>query len=204
MLALPLWVSRGAELASLPRRRPVLVYFALLGVGYLAVEVSLLHRLTVFLGHPTYSFVVVLATMLVASGVGALLCERGAESREAPRLLGVLAAITALLVAYAAVYDVLIDYMWLGLWLRIAVAVALLLPAGFLMGMCFPLGMCLARRLDHRLVPWGWGVNGAFSVLAPIAALVISLNFGLTYALLAGTLCYAIAALLVRSLQPAR
>ncbi len=201
MLVIPLGLTRGVELASLPHRRRVLWYFALLGLGYLVVEVSLLHRLTVFLGHPTYSFVVVLATMLVGSGAGSLVCERGAGAALGARLERVLVATSLLLVGYAALYARLCDYMWLELPIRIAVAVALLLPPAFLMGMCFPLGMALARGLDSRLVPWGWGVNGAFSVLAPIAALVISLNFGLTYALLSGTLCYAVAALVVRGVQ---
>ena len=202
MLVLPLWLTRGHELRALPRRRPVLAYFALLGIGYLVVEVSLLHRLTVFLGHPTYSFVVVLSTMLLASGLGSLVCERGAAGRELPRLRRILAATTLLLVAYAALYATLIDLMWLALPVRIAVAVAVLAPPAFLMGMCFPLGMSLAARIDHRLVPWGWGVNGAFSVLAPIAALALSLNFGLTAALLCGTLCYAAATLLAGKLEP--
>lgn len=202
VLVAPLLVARGTGLASLPGRHGVLAYFALLGLGYLVVEVSLLHRLTVFLGHPTYSFVVVLATMLVASGLGSVASGRAQGERAAARLRRVLLAATALLVGYAGLYRALIDYMWLSLPLRIAVAVALLVPPGFLLGMGFPLGMSLARRLDHRLVPWGWAVNGAFSVLAPILALVISLNFGLTYALLAGTLCYAGAGVLVRSLEP--
>jgi spermidine synthase len=202
MLVLPLWLTRGGELRDLPRRRPVLGFFALLGVGYLVVEVSLLHRLTVFLGHPTYSFVVVLATMLLASGLGSLGCERLAAGREAAFLRRVLLATTLLLVGYAALYARLIDAMWLSLPARIAVAVLVIAPPAFLMGMCFPLGMSLARRADRRLVPWGWAVNGAFSVLAPIAALALSLNLGLTAALLCGTLCYAFAALLVRSLEP--
>jgi hypothetical protein len=181
----------------------VLAYFAMLGIGYLVVEVSLLHRLTVFLGQPTYSFVVVLATMLLASGLGSLVCERGAAGRELERLRRILLATTLLLAGYAALYAKLVDAMWLSLPVRIAVAAFVLAPPAFLMGMCFPLGMSLARRLDRRLVPWGWGVNGAFSVLAPIAALALSLNFGLIAALLCGTLCYALAALLVSRLEAA-
>jgi hypothetical protein len=89
--------------------------------------------------------------------------------------------------------------MWLSLSQRILVAVAIASPPAFLMGFGFPLGIRLAGRTDRRLVPWGWGVNGAFSVLAPIAALVFSLNLGLRATLLIGTLCYAFASLFVRS-----
>lgn len=48
--------------------------------------------------------------------------------------------------------------------LRIAVALGLLFPAGFFMGMAFPIGMKWANRKDADHTAWLWGVNGAASV----------------------------------------
>src|SRR5207244_98341 len=54
---------------------------------------------------------------------------------------------------------------------RIAAAVAMLAPAGFFMGMAFPLGMEVASRRSEGLTPWLWGINGAMSVCASVVAL---------------------------------
>ncbi|MFQ5529082.1 MAG: hypothetical protein ACE5FP_01910 [Gemmatimonadota bacterium] len=72
----------------------------------------------------------------------------------------------------------------------------------FLMGMCFPMGMQIARTFHPHLVPWDWGVNGEFSVFASILALVIALNLGLKDAILGGVLCYLVALAVIASLVP--
>ncbi|NIU62873.1 MAG: spermine synthase, partial [Pseudomonas stutzeri] len=46
------------------------LYFAALGVGFMAVEVAVIQRFSLFLGYPTLSLTVTLATLLLAGGVG--------------------------------------------------------------------------------------------------------------------------------------
>lgn len=198
VIILPLYLRSGSALRGTQGRTLVLAYFALLGLGYLLVEISLIQRLTVFLGHPTWSFVAVLSTMLCASGVGSRLSER---LPQGPRALAlVLLGIAALVVVYVLlVYDRFIDLMWLSRGLRLLLSVTVVGAPALLMGMCFPIGIQIARRRSPVLVPWAWGVNGAFSVLAPILAIVLSLNFGLKTTLAAGGLCYAFGLLLVVS-----
>lgn len=192
VVILPLYLRSGAALRSTHHPTATLAYFALLGLGYLLVEISLIQRLTVFLGHPTWSFVAVLSTMLCASGIGSRFSER---LPQAPRsLVAVLVSVATLVAFYVlVVYDQFIDLMWLSRSLRVLLAVAVVGVPGFLMGMCFPIGIQIARRRNPILVPWGWGVNGAFSVLAPILAIALSLNFGLKLTLTSGGLCYAAA-----------
>ena len=62
--------------AVLPRKGRSALYFASLGFGFLFFEITLLQRLTLFLGYPTYSLTVTLASLLIFTGVGALLSER--------------------------------------------------------------------------------------------------------------------------------
>lgn len=196
VIILPLYLRSGSALRGTHGRTLVLAYFALLGLGYLLVEISLIQRLTVFLGHPTWSFVAVLSTMLCASGIGSRLSER---LQQEPRALAyVLLGIAALVVVYVlVVYDRFIDLMSLSRGLRLLLSVTVVGAPALLMGMCFPIGIQIARRRSPVLVPWAWGVNGAFSVLAPILAIVLSLNFGLKATLAAGGLCYAFGLLLV-------
>src|SRR3989304_7656814 len=51
-------------------------YFACVGVGFVLIEVSLLTRFTLPLERPPLAFAVVVATLLLSSGVGSLLSER--------------------------------------------------------------------------------------------------------------------------------
>src|SRR5262249_40288767 len=81
---------------SLRRHGPHLLYFAAIGLGFMFVEVSLLQRLTIFLGHPTYSLTTILFALLTAGGLGSFLSSR-LESVYGSRLmllLGLLAAVT--------------------------------------------------------------------------------------------------------------
>lgn len=190
----PLWLRPDLAIRNIAQRTRYLLYFAAIGVGFMLVEISLIHRLTVYLGHPTYSFVVVLFSILLASGFGSLLSER----IPLVRLPAILAAIVALVGVIAlAVYDRLTTLMWLSFPLRVLLSVALLLPIGLLLGMCFPLGIRWARQAHDHLIPWAWAVNGVFSVFAAAASLVVAINFGLKTMMLAGAACYLANILLV-------
>src|SRR4029453_17057536 len=52
------------------------VYFALIGIGFMMVEIALLQRMSVFLGHPTYALSVVLFSLILWTGVGSMASER--------------------------------------------------------------------------------------------------------------------------------
>ncbi len=186
---------RGAAASREERlaRRWLLTYFACLGAGYMLIEIALVQRLTLFLGHPTYSFVVVLTTLLLASGLGSLFSGRRSQHPPAGHLIRVLPIVVLLLGLLLLVYSQIATAMWLPFAWRVVVTVLLLAPPAFLMGMCFPLGIQMARRVEERLVPWCWGVNGAFSVLATSAALVLALHLGLKFTIGAGIACYLLA-----------
>lgn len=171
-----------------------MAYFAAIGVGFMLVEISLIHRLTVFLGQPAYSFVVVLSSLLLFAGIGSAVSGFLSIRSGLP---SVLALIVAAIVLYGIfTYDALIELMWLSVTARIATAVALIAPIGFGLGMCFPLAIRQLSRLHEEAIPWAWGINGAFSVFASALSLVIALNLGLKTMLFTGAVCYA-AALLV-------
>ena len=48
-------------------------YFALIGLGFMFVEIGLLSRLSVFLGHPTLALAVLLGGIILFTGMGSLL-----------------------------------------------------------------------------------------------------------------------------------
>ena len=83
--------------------------------------------------------------------------------------------------------------------MRIAVAVATLFPLGILLGMPLPGGMRLLSSRTPDLVPWGWGLNGAFSVVGATLAVFIAMNWGFSVTLFTATGVYALAALTLQT-----
>src|SRR5207237_10653868 len=51
-------------------------YFLLLGTGFMFVEIALVQRFSLFLGHPVYSFSIALFAIILSTGAGSLLSER--------------------------------------------------------------------------------------------------------------------------------
>ena len=198
---LPLYLRSGSGIREAPHRFRSLGYFAMLGTGFMLIEISLIQRLTVFLGHPTWSFVVVLSSVLFCSGLGSQYSSRW--SRPEPRVLSrVLAGLTMLLLFVAVVvYNQLIDLMWLSKPARVLVSVSITGVPAFFMGMCFPLGIQIVRQFHATLVPWGWGTNGAFSVFASVLSIVLALAVGFRTSMLLGVACYAVAYFLIRGLE---
>lgn len=180
-----------ADRAALAGSGPLLAFFAMIGMGFMLVEISQMQRLIVLLGHPTYGLSVVLLALLLSAGAGSY------STRWAPRAAPVrLVVLLGLLVAFGAWTPSIIQQFRASVApVRIAAAVGVLLPVGLFMGMAFPVGMRLASARSPALTPWLWGVNGATSVCASVLAVIIALFFGISRAFWAGTACYALAAL---------
>jgi hypothetical protein len=60
-----------------------------------------------------------------------------------------------------------------------------------LLGMALPGGMRLLSTARQDIVAWGWGINGAFSVVGATLAIFIAMNWGFSITLLAGGVVYA-------------
>ncbi len=182
------------EKSALKGSRAFFLFFAAIGFGFMLVEISQLQRLTVFLGHPTYSLSVVLFALLLSGGLGSYTTWRIDGNRivgsGARRLLFLLLA----LFIFGTVTPFAIDAFRGSVTpLRIFVATAVLFPLGFFMGMAFPLGMKIASGKPASLTPWLWGINGATSVCASVLAVVIALGSGISVSFWTGTACYAVA-----------
>ncbi|MDT8441773.1 MAG: hypothetical protein RQ723_08930 [Desulfuromonadales bacterium] len=193
-LLLPLLLWRRAALRSAGSLQRV-VYFSCLGLGFMFIEIGLLRRFILFLGPPIYSLAVILCSLLVFSGIGALLSGRCPREKIDRRLPQVLLALVLLSLLYVYGLPALLQ-PWLGMpvAVRCLIAGLLLAPLGLLMGMPLPLGMRLFHR-DSQAVPWSWGVNSATSVLGAILAVVVAMNAGFTATLLAGAAIYLLALL---------
>jgi hypothetical protein len=82
--------------------------------------------------------------------------------------------------------------------IRIIVAIAILLPIGVLLGMPLPGGVRLLATSRPDIVPWGWGMNGAFSVIGATLAIFLAMNWGFSITMLAAAAIYAMATVTLR------
>ncbi len=167
-----------------------MLYFAALGLGFLFIEIFLIDRASFWLNDRTGAFAFVLTFMLICSGIGSLLAER----------VGGVAVPAAIVVLWCG-------FAWFGLpdlilatldWpyaARVALLLAVLAPAAIALGMPFPLGLAAAARAGGGFLPWAWGLNGAFSVVATPLANLLAVQEGYDRVLLAAGLLYVVAIL---------
>ncbi|HKR29898.1 MAG TPA: hypothetical protein VJT08_05450 [Terriglobales bacterium] len=183
--------------ASYPRILP-LCYFIAIGLGYILVEITLIQRFVLFLGHPTYALTVVIFLLLLASGAGSLTARRWMPRVQTlrPVLLAIVAGVGAYLALLPLILKSLVGVPFL---LKLLISGALIVPLGFLMGMPFPTGLRLLDQNSSRhdgMCEWAWAMNASASVLGSVLAMVIAIHFGLNVTLFCGALAYAFAVLL--------
>ena len=80
---------------------------------------------------------------------------------------------------------------------RIFLSAVLIFPLGFFMGMPFPIGMSLILPEEKRFVAFAWGVNGFFSVIGTVSAIILAMMFGFRFVFILGAFIYLIAMILV-------
>jgi hypothetical protein len=154
------------------------LYFAALGLGFMLIEIALMQKLVIFLGHPTYALSLVLVSLLASAGLGSLLAGRIAVVGRRHLLWILLAIVAVVLLNVLAVNHLLPLLLGAPLWARMLVVVLLLVPTGLALGMPFPTGMRAVEARCPQLVPWGWAVNAFFSVFGSIFCIVLSMAIG--------------------------
>jgi hypothetical protein len=162
------------------------------------VEVALLQRFVLLLGHPVYSLTVTLFSLLLGTGAGSYLSRSFTDARLRVTLVRALTGIILVALVGILVLPPLIELViQTPRAARIALAVLILVPAGALMGIPLPAGVRLLSARQPSLVPWAWGMNGALSVMGATLAVFIAMNWGFSVTLAAGAAVYGLAALLV-------
>ncbi len=201
LILLPLLFRRrrpGAPRQSRRIRWRIFGYFAMLGLGYLFVEIPLMQHFILFLGHPIYAFAAVLFAILLFSGLGSMISVRLSLPRTLIALIG---AIILYPLVLPFVFQLLLGQ---SLGLRLLVSVLSLAPLGFLMGVPFPKGIEIIGGLAPDLVPWAWGINGCTSVLASILSTMLAISFGFSRMLVGASVAYVVALGVIYPLSPKR
>jgi hypothetical protein len=194
----------------LPRQKHVLAflwYFLCLGAGYIVIQVALIQKFVLLLGHPAYALTVIVFSMLVASGAGSYFSGNVVAGADA-NLMRVLVAIAVVVagLAFGASLLTATAATW-PLLAKMAITAIAIAPAAFLMGMPFPSGLRRLEGLHPPSVRWAWSLNAAASVLGSVGAIFLAIYIGLRATLLIGAalyLCATVVILLTRTPPPKR
>jgi hypothetical protein len=200
LIILPAIVKKETKNMPVKGNIRIFVYFGMIGLAFLLVEMPMIQQFILYLDHPTYAMAVVLFSLLLFSGFG---------SRWGIKIMSVSAALLILLVFLTGWLFLLpaLLYATLGfpLTVRISVSIISVAPIGFLMGIPFPAGlewMWKSALFDEKnfaeeMVAWLWAVNGSTSVIASILSSLLSLSFGFNRTFAVGMICYLVAWIMV-------
>jgi hypothetical protein len=190
-------ISKRNQSVQKVNRWQILVYFGMLGLGFLFVEIPLIQRSILLLGHPIYAFSIVILAILSFSGLGSSF----ARVNWLPRKWVFLA-----LVLMALLTPLIFNWLKIGAlgWpfgIRVLLVILALAPLSVLMGLPFPLGLAWLEKMnakaDHMsLIPWAWAINGCVSVVSAVLAAIFAISFGFTFVLITGAAAYAVAGVL--------
>jgi hypothetical protein len=191
LLIIPLVVStRGSRKPGFSR----IIFFFAIGTGFMFVEIYFIKRFVILVGDPVISFTIVIAGILFFSGLGGIWAHK-----KPPHNLRIpLAILFLLLVLETVIFELLLlDILKASTGMRCVILFLFLLPAGFWMGLPFPLGM---RYLLDTPVEraYAWSVNGCASVLSAILATQVAMSWGIPQVAAAGAFAYVTALWVIR------
>ena len=192
---LPLILIKGEQGRSPLRKGKILLYFSLLGLAFMFIEMGYIQKFILLLTHPIYALALVLFTLLFFSGIGSLLSSRIGEGCRWIPFIGI--------VFFSCIYGIFLDallkiFLPYPLLVRCIVVVFLLAPLALFMGMPFPIGLQLVSDKQSSYIPWVWGVNGVASVIAPVLGSLLSVCLGFHVLMLLSLLLYGLAGWIIR------
>lgn len=170
-----------------------LLYFLGIGFGFLTLEIALIQRYVLYLGHPIYAVTIVIFSLLLGGAIGSFLSEKWTGARLTPQihsraLLIILGLALIQTVATPALFEMTQGWPWSA---RAIVSITLLASLGVALGVGFPFGIARLRaELGTSAIAWLWGVNTVCSVLASALAVMIAIHYGYTVTLLFGAASY--------------
>ncbi len=182
---------RFVEKDGTKKKRYILVYFSLIGTAYFFIEMPLIQKMGLFLGHPAYSFSVIIAGLLISSGMGSLFSDRLFPVRKS--VFTACVFIVTIMVFYIFFMDrVLFTFIEKPVEIKIFITLFFLFPLGFFMGIPFPCALSSLKK-DHASLSWAWGINGFSGVVSILSAALFAILLGFDFVMAVAMICYAAA-----------
>ncbi len=178
----------------------VLVYFSCLGSGYIILQLVFIQIFMKLIGYPLYAYTTVVFTFLFAAGLGSLMSEKFRlieTQRWWVPFVGVVISALLLLFYQQVLFDMFLQYSTIA---RIIIAILMIFPLAFFLGMPFPLGILAVQYKPEGTVAWAWAFNGLFTVVGGIFCAIFSVYFGFRATMLVAVGIYILALVMYRYL----
>ena len=203
LIIVPLLFIRLPGRHRADRLATLLFYFAAIGFGFMFIEICLIQKLVLFLGHPSYSVTVTLFSILIFSGLGSMFARRF-DVRALKTPLVVFVPVLLAVIFYGGYMDRALEAFHTGaLWMRFVLTALILAPGSFFMGMPFPSMIRTMQSREEQLIPWAWAVNAFTSVAASVLTVFLAIQYGFHQVLYMGGIAYC-AAMIVYFLRAFR
>ncbi len=196
-IMLPLYIFKRKNL-HFPYTGRFFSYFFCLGLGFLFIEIPLMHKFVIFLNHPIYAFSAVLSGILIFSGLGSI-SSHALNTHIGFKKILLLLCIGILIYMFFldSIFNSMLDKSFP---IRLFASLIIIAPLGFLMGIPFPTGIEMVNVFSPGLTPWVWGINGFASVLSSIIALMVAMKYGYTSVLMLACIMYLLSLLFITRL----
>ena len=208
VIVLPLWFRRRASAMALTpttaaaratERPPALEHLlvaALLGLGFMCLELSLAQRMTLLCGRPAVAFAAVVGGMLLGAGLCGFAVARSGRTVRLEVALG-LSAVGAVVSMVAPQFLDSVGVLTLSSFARAAVAAAASAVLAAPLGLGFPGLVADASRRSPSAAPWLYGLNATVSVGAAALHAGLAPAVGLMGTTVVAAACYALGAVVV-------
>ncbi len=195
LIILPLSFSAKRR-AVTKTRTPVcyFIYFAFLGSGFISLELTLMQRVSAFIGIPTYGFFATVCAFTLSMGLGSLVAGKLPKGWIKRGICLIVMLMGTILIAYHQLWPGIIKN--LAHWEtahKIILSLIMLSPIGFLAGMPFVFGIRLLNRSDDGTVAWMWAINATTSTMGSVLVAMAWLLWGYTKTTTLGWSFYLVA-----------
>ena len=169
----------------------LLMFFASLGFGYIVFEIGAMQLVSVYIGDPMYSLPLILASLLVSTGIGSAISVKFSHVSSLSVIRIASISIAAAIVLWVVFMHIIqpLTLNW-GIVARATIVIVSIIPVGILLGIPFPTAIKEVDNYSSHFVPWAWGINGVTSVLASVVAIIVAMRVGFTVAILSASIAY--------------
>lgn len=182
------------------KKWPFLYYFAVLGIGFIMIELCLMKQFVLFLGYPAISISLIISILLFFTGVGSFISEHfQGKIKSSLKIVFPLIFLVnmGLMFLIPKIFPVFLGSHFA---VKVVITVLLLFPLGIVMGMPFPLGLLLVHERSKNLVGWVWGVNGFATVVGSVLTVLMALYWGFSSVLIFASIFYLSALLFLKEM----
>jgi hypothetical protein len=187
---------------EIPKRLyfPPLIYFSLIGLAFMFIEITFVQKFILFLGEPVYSFSCVLFAILLFSSLGSRCSEFMVKFDGKLYLIkGAYIVLCVLLLLFLLIAPTIFNiFMKHGIFIRFAISFLMIGPISFLMGIPFPVGIRYLELHFPNIIPWAWCLNACASIIGPVLAISIAISMGFSFCLSLASILYLFSLLIIK------